>query len=253
MRVLTVAATAIAICLATPAYAKHHHKHHHKSISHAKGHKKPAHRHYDAPVLDTTTHVYRTSEPPAPFDGFMDGMAMPLPPVIHKRPYRMTGTLTIGRLDFNYASGGSGWSIPYGDFPITPEDIGDWGRRHGAIGINGNTIPDKQLGRDREGIEIHAAYHMASAGCIVVQEFDRLKHAIMGLINDDGHAFLHVGPTGAAITAEKASPLPSIIYLAEHVADEERHAENHHHRHIAEDLPHRKHYAHHRLNHYARL
>jgi hypothetical protein len=203
----------------------------------------------------TETHVEPFNLALEAFDGFMDGMAAPRPKVVTFRPRLLTGTLEIAGLKFPYASGGAGWSIPYGDFPLTPEEVGGWGKRHGAIGINGGTIPDKQLGRDREGIEIHAAHHMASSGCVVVEEFDRLKRAVTRLINDAGHAFLHVGPTGAAITADSASPLPPIIYLAEHIASEERQSkrksERHYHPRLAHRLPHRKHYSNRHHGHYA--
>ncbi len=258
---------------AVPAYAPdrpavrhrrafiHHHKEKSRltKINHSST-QPPAHRpvlryatpHRTAPQVETSV-LTVLSAITGVFEGFADGMSMPRPQVIARRPRLLTGTLTISGKRFAYASGGHGWSIPYGDFPITPEDVGRWGHRHGAIGINGDTIPDKQLGRDREGIEIHASHHMASAGCVVVEEFDQLKHSIFAMIESVGHAWLHVGPSGAAITPNKESPLPPVIYLAQHITEEEeQHSTRKHKRFVHHNLPHRRYYAHRHHQHYAR-
>jgi len=87
---------------------------------------------------------------------------------------------------------GVGLSIFYGDLEITPEAIGSWGKRHHAIGLASDSIYDGQLGRDREGIEIHGSHHMESAGCVLVDPsvFEELRHAIIAMTDDAGRAFL---------------------------------------------------------------
>ena len=164
-------------------------------------------------------------------------MATPMPKIVRRRPYRLAGSLRIGDMIFDFASGGSGWSIPYGSYPID-NSAGSWGKRHGAIGLNDDTIWDPQLGRHREGIEIHSSNHDTSAGCVITSKFSKLKAAIFAMIKASGQAFLHIGPTGAAITPTKVSPLPPVIYVAEHhdddrVVDHPRHHRMrlaHHHR-----------------------
>src|SRR6202035_4040696 len=88
--------------------------------------------------------------------GWADGLATALPLLV-RTPARIAGTIEIAGELFHYGSGGFGYSIPYGYYPIPGDDgVGSWGSRHGAIGIAGGEIWDKRLGRYREGIELHA-------------------------------------------------------------------------------------------------
>ena len=85
----------------------------------------------------------------------------------------MTGKLEIMDKIYNFGTGGHGrGSIPFGDYPVTPNEVGHWGERHDAIGINGNFIPDpKYPGHPRKGIEFHQGLYVSS-GCIVIREWD---------------------------------------------------------------------------------
>lgn len=152
-------------------------------------------------------------------DGYEDGIAAPMPKVVRSRPNLIEGTLEIAGKKFRFASGGNGWSIPYGTFEITPSAVGSWGARHGAVGLANDSIYDRQLGRNRDGIEMHASSHFTSAGCVVVDQWVEFKRTLFAFIDGMGQAFLHVGPTGAIITAAKTSPLPPMIYLAERVKE----------------------------------
>ena len=99
------------------------------------------------------------------------------------------------------------------DLESLPQAISSWGKRHHAPGLATYSIYDRQLGRDREGIEIHSSHHMKSAGCVIVDPniFEELGHAIIAMINEAGSAFLNIRLDGVAITASKASPFPPII------------------------------------------
>jgi hypothetical protein len=157
-------------------------------------------------------------DPPSSGD-YVDGITTPLPKVIRSRPRLLEGNLEIAGKTFKFASGGTGWSIPYGTFEVTPTTVGSWGARHDAVGLANDSIYDRQLGRDRDGIEMHASPHFTSAGCVVVDRWAEFKRTLFAFIDGMGHAFLHVGPSGAIITAAKASPLPPMIYLAERVKE----------------------------------
>lgn len=121
------------------------------------------------------------------------------------RPYRISGDLKIDDHSFRFVSGGKGWSIPYGNYEITPDDVGRWGRRHGALGLNHDDgIPDPQLHRDRQGIEIHA-WPGSTAGCIgIPRGFKTLKRLTLAMIKKNGHAFLHVWPRRVEITPDQS-------------------------------------------------
>jgi hypothetical protein len=167
------------------------------------------------------------------------------PKVIIYRPRHIEGTLKIGSKSYHYGSGGrAGWSIPYGDYPITPGAIGNWGRHHGAVGLNNNSIFDDQLKRDREGIELHATGHFSSAGCVVVlrKVFNEVKKTIFALIETAGHAFLHVTPEGAEITSEAIASSGKVIYVASKVEHDRAH---HKHRREAKHQHYKVHYSHH--------
>src|SRR5215472_2457686 len=138
--------TALGMVIAMPAHAKK--QHHRYSHSH---HEKP--RITDLPRPIAGPPIEPAVDPALlAYEGEADGMAMPRPRVIRSRPKLMTGRLRIGNLDMGFASGGRGWSIPYGDYPID-DSAGEWGKHHGAVGLNGDSIYDPVLGRDREGIE----------------------------------------------------------------------------------------------------
>lgn len=121
-----------------------------------------------------------------------------------KRPYRISGNLKIDGREFRFVSGGKGWSIPYGDYEITPDDVGKWGRRHGALGLNHDDgITDPQLHRDREGIEIHS-WPGDTAGCIgIPRDYKALKQLTLAMIKQYGHAYLHVWPCRVEITSDQ--------------------------------------------------
>ena len=137
-------------------------------------------------------------------EGFADGIATAMPALaVPHAPSRIKGELRIGDLRVPFGSGGEGWSLDYGDYPITPKDIGPWGSRHGAIGLAGDEIYDRRLGRDREGIELHAATNdsLMTEGCVAIarREWIAVKRAVLAMIDMSGHAYLHIDPTGARI------------------------------------------------------
>ena len=155
-------------------------------------------------------------------EGWQDGLTTSahLPPVeLPRRPRQIVGEIEIGGVKFHFVSGGYGWSIPYGHHEITPSDVGPWGQRHGALGLDGDTMWDKQLRRDREGIEIHAA-RGGTAGCVGVRDFQTFKHAVHAMIEKFGSAFLHVLPGGAAVTPQKEW-LPSATTVALRAGDDD--------------------------------
>lgn len=121
------------------------------------------------------------------------------------RPYRISGTLKIDDRNFRFVSGGKGWSIPYGDWEITPDEVGKWGSRHGAMGLNHDDgIPDPQLHRDREGIEIHS-WPGSTGGCVGIPSgYASLKALTKAMIKKNGHAFLHVWPCRVEITPDRS-------------------------------------------------
>ena len=136
-------------------------------------------------------------------DGFEDGVATALPVLAHA-PARLLGILEVGALRVRFGSGGAGYSLDYGDYPITPDDVGSWGARHGALGIahdSGCTIYDERLRRDRCGVELHAATNgeLKTEGCVAVEQFGKVKSAVLAMISEFGHAFLRIDPTGARI------------------------------------------------------
>lgn len=174
------------------------------------------------------------------YEGFADGMAAPMPKIVRVRPYRIAGIVDVAGKQFGFVTGG--WrrgSMPYGDFPITPDEVGPWGSAHGAIGLNDNSMWDPQLNDSREGVEMHAGDDGASAGCFVIASHDwrAFKSAVFGMIDKFGQAFLHFSAAGAAITATKTSPLPPVIYIAERHQEIEASPRRrvrvaaHHHRH----------------------
>ena len=167
--------------------------------------------------------------------GFEDGIATAMPDLaIAHAPRRLVGILQIGAIRVRFGSGGAGYSLDYGDYLITPDDVGSWGARHGAIGIahdTGCTIHDARLGRDRCGIEMHAATNgeLITEGCVAIarRQWQAVKKAVLAMIEQSGRAFLRIDPSGARIEPD-ADP---VIVLASAEKVEEHHTEQHHHRH----------------------
>ncbi len=168
-------------------------------------------------------------------EGFEDGIATTLPVLAHG-PSRLWGILEIAGLRVPYGSGGAGYALDFGDYRITPDDVGSWGARHGAIGLTHGEIWDARLRRYREGIEIHAAMNeaMITEGCVAIarHQWQAVKRAILAMIDVSGHAFLHIDPTGARIEPD---PNP-VVMLASYEPMVKEHSIEH--RHVA--LRHRR-------------
>lgn len=123
------------------------------------------------------------------------------------RPQYQHGVGTIGGTQFHWGSGmpGKYWSIPYGDYPVTPNaPTGAWAQSVGAIPIANNVIPDPQLNRDRIGIMIHSGSApdldtLYTQGCFKVapQEWPAVRSQILAEA-DKGPLYLHVAPGGVA-------------------------------------------------------
>ena len=100
---------------------------------------------------------------------------------------------------------GKYWSIPYGDYPVTPNaPTGDWAHKAGAIPIANNVIPDPQLGRNRIGIMIHSGSaasldELYTQGCFKVDPDDwpAVRSEILKEASN-GPLYLHVQPGGVA-------------------------------------------------------
>ena len=172
---------------------------------------------------------------PGPYE---DGLTTSPPIIVRQRPYHFEGKLTIADASFDFGTGGYGrGSVPYGDWPIDDSE-GDWGKRHKALGLNGDEIYDRQLGRDREGIEMHGAYHLASAGCVAIENWDKARAKILAMVNQFGHAFLHIWPGMATVTPERSTGRAIVV-----LTERERFAENEpvrHHHHFASRHRHRR-------------
>ena len=123
------------------------------------------------------------------------------------RPQYQHGVGTIGGSQFHWGSGEPGkyWSIPYGDYPVTPNaPTGAWAHSVGAIPIANNVIPDPLLGRNRIGIMIHSGSaanldELYTQGCFKVapQEWPGVRAEILKEA-DNGPLYLHVQPGGVA-------------------------------------------------------
>lgn len=132
-----------------------------------------------------------------------------LPKPAQARPDYFSGKLEIDGKLYDYGTGGvpGYFSIPYGSFPITPDAIGPWGRRHGALGINDDSIYDEQHHRMTEGIELHPSRSddpdkLISEGCIAIRrsEWPALRKQILAMIRAKGGAILNVTEHGISIT-----------------------------------------------------
>ena len=123
------------------------------------------------------------------------------------RPQYQHGIGTIGGSQFHWGSGmpGKYWSIPYGDYPVTPDaPTGAWAQSAGAIPIANNVIPDPLLGRNRIGIMIHSGSApdldtLYTQGCFKVapQEWPAVRSEILKEAAN-GPLYLHVAPGGVA-------------------------------------------------------
>jgi hypothetical protein len=123
------------------------------------------------------------------------------------RPQYQHGIGTIGGSQFHWGSGEPGkyWSIPYGDYPVTPNaPTGAWAQQAGAIPVANNVIPDPLLGRNRIGIMIHSGSApdldtLYTQGCFKVapQEWPAVRSEILKEAAN-GPLYLHVAPGGVA-------------------------------------------------------
>jgi hypothetical protein len=123
------------------------------------------------------------------------------------RPQYQHGVGTIGGTQFHWGSGTPGqyWSIPYGDYPVTPNaPTGAWAHQAGAIPIANNVIPDPLLGRNRIGIMIHSGSapsldQLYTEGCFKVdpQDWPNVRSQILAQA-EKGPLYLHVAPGGVA-------------------------------------------------------
>jgi hypothetical protein len=128
------------------------------------------------------------------------------------RPSYFRGKLNFAGDQYNFGTGGAGrGSIPYGDYPITPNAIGPWGRAHGAIGINDNVIPDAKIGDTRRGIELHAGTNpdLITQGCVAIagDQWQQFRQKVMQHINDGEKLTLHIGKDGAQILNAKGQDM----------------------------------------------
>jgi len=176
---------------------------------------------------------------------YQDGIAGPEPIVITEdRPHRLDGVVRIADAQFRFASGGYGPSIPYGDYEISRDSEGSWGRRHGALdltGVDRGDIWDPKLKRHREGIELHGGA-LATLGCVAIEQWSRARSMIRAMIDHFDHAFLHVWPGSVSITPLRSSG-QVMIALQENSTRQAR----------ADRAVHRARYARHRrYRHYAR-
>lgn len=129
-------------------------------------------------------------------------------------PRQLLGDLNIGNQTYRFGSGGAGaFPIPRGDWPITPNVMGPWGTAHNAIGLNNDQpMPDATAGRDRTGIEIHAALNqgLITAGCVGIDPTDyaAVQAAIKQVMAKNGQAYLSVDENGELNVLPWASGLP---------------------------------------------
>jgi hypothetical protein len=123
------------------------------------------------------------------------------------RPQYQHGVGTIGGAQFHWGSGTPGkyWSIPYGDYPVTPDaPTGAWAQGAGAIPLSNNVIPDPLLHRNRIGIMIHSGSApdldtLYTQGCFKVapSEWPAVRSEILAEAKQ-GPLYLHVAPGGVA-------------------------------------------------------
>lgn len=221
----------------------HHVYRHHASHEHRQAKRRSQQERHTAPKTVAT--AFAKGNPGASPPDWQDGISTPHPIVItESRPHRLEGVLRIAGTAFDFVSGGIKPSIPYGNYEISTDSEGDWGARHGALDLTGTDrgeIWDPQLGRHREGIELHGGGY-ATEGCVAVKQWPRAKHAILAMIHAAGRAFLHVWPGSVTITPMRSSG-QVIVALHQSIArDRVARAERRPH--------HQRRYARHRYRHY---
>lgn len=123
------------------------------------------------------------------------------------RPKQITGTITVEGKAYDFGSGGRGQSIPYGDYLITPDAVGSWGSKHGAIGVADGTIPDPKLHRDRDGIELHAATNdkLKTDGCVSIkkEQWPEFRKQVLAMVSENKRVYLHVSDQGASVSTDQ--------------------------------------------------
>lgn len=182
---------------------------------------------------------------------YEDGIATAHPIIVtDDRPKRIDGVLKIADAVFHFASGGYGWSIPYGDYEISSNSEGDWGARHGALdltGVDRGDIWDPLLGRHRGGIELHGGGSV-TMGCVSIDQWSLAKRKILSMIDKFGTAFLHVWPHKVTVTPEKSSgnvivTLHRSMRTIREAHDDERRSRHISSRRIVDRHRHYRHYA----------
>jgi hypothetical protein len=138
--------------------------------------------------------------------------------VADERPQYQHGVGTIGGSTFHWGSGTPGqyWSIPYGDYPVTPDaPTGAWAHQVGAIPIANNVIPDPVLHRNRIGIMIHSGSgdsldELYTQGCFKVpeSEWPSVRAEILSEAQK-GPLYLHVAPGGVAAFSNSPTYSPA--------------------------------------------
>ena len=122
------------------------------------------------------------------------------------RPKQITGIIKIQGKEYEFGSGGLGQSIPYGDYLITPNSIGSWGSKHGAIGLANGSIPDPKLHRDRDGIELHAATNgnLETHGCVSIRKDQWLefRQQVLAMMGENTRVYLHVSDRGSSVSTD---------------------------------------------------
>lgn len=122
------------------------------------------------------------------------------------RPKQITGIIKVQGKEYEFGSGGLGQSIPYGDYLITPDAVGSWGSKHGAIGVANGTMLDSKLHRDRDGIELHAATNseLKTHGCVSLRkdQWPEFRNQVLAMVRENKSVYLHVLEQGASVSTE---------------------------------------------------
>lgn len=122
------------------------------------------------------------------------------------RPKQITGIIKVEGKEYEFGSGGLGQSIPYGDYLITPDAVGSWGSKHGAIGVANGTMLDPKLHRDRDGIELHAATNdeLKTHGCVSIRkdQWPEFRNQVLAMVKENKSVYLHVSEQGASVSTD---------------------------------------------------
>jgi hypothetical protein len=131
------------------------------------------------------------------------------------RPKQITGIIRVDGKEYEFGSGGRGESIPYGDYQITPDSVGSWGSRHGAIGIANGTMPDPKLHWDRNGIEFHAATNgdLETHGYVSIRtdQWPEFRKQVLAMAKENNGLYLHVTDRGASVSTNPMEFIGEII------------------------------------------